>query len=493
MSQIVILPILLPLVTVAGCLLAYAHRHWQRWISFVGAGLQVVAAIWIFAVVRARGPIDEVIGGWPATLGISLSIDLASAIFVLLTGVIGFTIALDLVLLPPEGRERADGFPLLHALLAGVNGAFIAADLFNLFVWFELLLISSFVLMALGAERPALEGSVKYVAINLVSSAAFLCGLGLAYGACGTLSMADLGRHLDALEATGFRAMLTMLFIGAFSIKAALVPFAAWLPASYHTASPRWSGLFAGLLAKVGIYAILRTGTLVFGADRELVAQALLVLGAASILFGGFGALRQHRLRRLLSFVLVGQMGVLALGAAAGLRGNASAFGGTLLYIVHEGLTMSVLFLIAGRIERDAGSSDIRQISGIKGARAWLLVLPGLAVIGVPPLGGFVGKVALIQTYGPDWPSILILLLSLLTLLAFARVWTLLIARSPASDPDSGKEPVATTVWATWIPTAISLSLALLLTSATAEITWDAAKSMLAVTSAHERLLRGAP
>jgi multicomponent Na+:H+ antiporter subunit D len=211
-------------------------------------------------------------------------------------------------------RESFGYYPLLHILLMGVCGAFLTGDIFNLYVWFEVMLIASFVLLALGGERAQLEGAIKYVTLNLISSAFFLTAVGILYGMIGTLNMADLARQLSTVAQPGLVMTLAMLFFVAFGIKAALFPLFFWLPASYHTPPVIVSALFAGLLTKVGVYALVRVFTLLFIRDSSYIPTLILVVAGLTMVTGVLGAVAQNEIRRLLSFHIVSQIGYLLMG-----------------------------------------------------------------------------------------------------------------------------------------------------------------------------------
>jgi multicomponent Na+:H+ antiporter subunit D len=326
-----------------------------------------------------------------------------------------------------ERRREAFGYyPLLMVLLMGVCGAFLTGDIFNLYVWFEVLLMASFVLLTLGGERPQLEGAVKYVTLNLLSSALFLAAVGLLYGVAGTLNMADLASRLAAVPEPGFVTALAMLFLVAFGIKAALFPLFFWLPASYHTTPAAVSAIFAGLLTKVGVYALVRVFTLLFVGDVDYTHTLLLVLAGLTMLTGMLGAIVQRDVRRMLSFAIVGHIGfpIMGLGlfTTAGLAG-------AVFYVVEDVIVLTNLFLIAGVVRRLSGSSLLADLGGLyrtHGGLAVLYLVSGFSLAGMPPLAGFFAKLGLIQAglaAGQYAIVAVALVASLLTLLVVARIW----------------------------------------------------------------------
>ena len=272
-------------------------------------------------------------------------------------------------------REAFGYYPLVHALLLGVCGAFLTGDLFNLYVWFEVMLMASFVLLALGGERAQLHGAIKYVTLNLVSSAVFLAAVGILYGVTGTLNMADLARKLRRDRRT--RRSVTavaMLFLVAFGIKAAVFPLFFWLPASYHTPPGAVSALFAGLLTKVGVYALIRVFTLLFVRDVGYTHMLILVLSGLTMVTGVLGAVAQREFRRVLSFLIIGQIGYMIMGL--GLF-TPAGLAGPIFYIVDHVVVMTNLFLVTSVVRRLCGTSSWPSSAGCTGpTRAWP-ALPG--------------------------------------------------------------------------------------------------------------------
>jgi multicomponent Na+:H+ antiporter subunit D len=258
---LLIMPILIPLLAATLSLFAWRSRQTQRILGVLGTALLLSSGFMLLREVSNGGIQVGQIGAWPAPFGITIVADLFSAIMVVLAGVIGLAVAVYSVATMDRARERFGYYPLLHILLMGVCGAFLTGDLFNLYVWFEVMLMASFVLMALGGERPQMEGAIKYVTLNLISSALFLAAVGMVYGILGTLNMADLAEKLRLAPASDLLTTIAILFMIAFGIKAAAFPLFFWLPASYHTPPIAISTIFAGLLTKVGVYALMRVFT----------------------------------------------------------------------------------------------------------------------------------------------------------------------------------------------------------------------------------------
>ena len=312
------LPILLPLGTAIALHLVPQRRRLLRVIAFVGALLILGVAAAIFGRVRSEGIQVLQIGSWPAPYGITLVADLFSALMVVMVGIIGVAVTGSSFAGVDPRRESFGYHALIHVLLMGVSGAFLTGDIFNLYVWFEVMLIASFVLMSLHRTRAQLHAAFTYVGLNLLASAFLLTAIGLLYGQAGTLNFADLARAWPERRTPGLDAALSMLFLTAFSIKAGLFPLFFWLPASYHTPPAAIGALLAGLLTKVGVYAMIRVFTLLFPDPTASVYTALLVMSGGTMIVGLIGALGQHDLRRVLSFNLVGHIGFTTVGLAFG-------------------------------------------------------------------------------------------------------------------------------------------------------------------------------
>ncbi|OBJ91433.1 Na+/H+ antiporter subunit D, partial [Mycolicibacterium conceptionense] len=341
-----------------------------------------------------------------------------------------------------DGDERQPTsifLPTYLVLSAGVCTAFLAGDLFNLFVGFEVLLAASFVLLTIGASEDRVRAGISYVLVSMVSSLIFLIGIALVYAATGTLNMAELALRLDDIS-TGTRTALFAVLLVAFGIKAAVFPLSTWLPDSYPTAPAPVTAVFAGLLTKVGVYAIIRAHSLLFpGGELDNV---LLVAGLLTMIIGILGAIAQSDIKRLLSFTLVSHIGYMVFGVALA---NQLGMSGAIYYVAHHIVVQTTLFLVVGLIERQAGASTLQRLGGLAAASpvlAFVFVVPALNLGGIPPFSGFIGKVALLEA-GAANGSVLAWILvtgsvvtSLLTLYVVARVWTKAFWRARADAPE---------------------------------------------------------
>lgn len=426
MSLPLLLPLLIPLATAVACLLAHGSGGLQRVLGVVGAAGMLLAALNLLAGVIRGGMRVSQAGGWPAPFGITLAADLLSALLVSLTAVVGCAVAIYSAALIDPGRARFGYYALLHVLLFGVCGAFLTGDMFNLYVWFEVLLIASFVLLALGGERAQVEGAVKYVALNLVASSLFLAAIGLLYAEVGTLNMADLARRVPAHADPGLMTTLALLFLVAFGIKAAAFPLFFWLPASYHTPPAAVSAVFAGLLTKVGVYAMIRTLTLIFTPSHGFVQPILLAVAALTMVSGVLGAVAQGEFRRILAFHSISQVGYMLFGLALL---TPLGLAGAIFFMLHHGVVKSSLFLVSGLAERLRGTGELKALGGLyRGAPfiAALFLVAALSLAGLPPLSGFVAKLALVQAGLEAGQGLLVAValgVSVLTLFSMSKIW----------------------------------------------------------------------
>lgn len=427
MSTLLVLPIIIPLFTAAIMLIFRHSLRVQHLLGVGGTSTLLITALLLLIRAKTEGILVTQVGNWPAPFGITLIVDVFSAIMVVLTGLMGLSISIYSLGFDDPQRDLHGYYPLLHMLLMGVNGAFLTGDIFNLYVWFEVMLIASFVLMALGGTREQIIGAIKYVTLNLMASGLFLAAVGLLYGTVGTLNMADLAVKLPESDQPHLITALALLFLIAFGIKAAMFPLFFWLPASYHTPPVPVSALFAGLLTKVGVYALIRIFTLLFVQDIQFTHNLILILAGFTMVVGVLGAVAQIEFRRLLSFHIISQIGYLLMGL--GLFSIAS-IAGAVFFMAHVILAKSTLFLISGISHRIHGTYHLKKLGGLYRsypALAFLFLIPALSLAGVPPLSGFFAKLALVKAgLGIGQYAIVSAALgvSILTLFSMMKIWT---------------------------------------------------------------------
>ncbi|WP_250031077.1 Na+/H+ antiporter subunit D [Paractinoplanes maris] len=447
MNFLVPLPVVMPLFGAALTLMMAGRPRAQRTVSLtvLTATLLVSCALLYFSTTDA--PLVVAVGGWSAPLGIVLIADQLAALMLVVSSAVTLC-----VLVYSIGQGMADGHeetplsvyhPTYLVLTAGVTNAYLAGDLFNLYVGFEILLVASYVLLTIGGTENRIRAGSTYVVVSLLSSVIFLTAIGLIYGATGTLNLAQLVERLDALP-DGLRLILQGMLLLAFGIKAAVFPLSSWLPDSYPTAPAPVTAVFAGLLTKVGVYAIIRTETLLFPGGRA--AAVLLVLGLLTMVVGILGAVAQSDIKRLLSFTLVSHIGYLLFGVGLTTQLGLSS---AIFYVVHHITIQTTLFLAAGLIEKRGGSTALDKLGGLarlSPVLAVLFLVPALNLAGIPPFSGFIGKLGLVQAGVADGGVLAWLLVgggiltSLLTLYAVARVWNLAFWRTPpASVPAASR------------------------------------------------------
>ncbi len=446
--NLVPLPVLLPLLGAALTLAFRRSPRLQRSVSIVVlAAVVTVAAVLVWQT-DARGPQVLWLGAWQEPLGISLVADRLSALMLLVSGIVTL-----LVLVFAIGQGQADSdeenesetpltifHPTYLVLSAGVSNAFLAGDLFNLFVGFEILLFSSYVLITVGGAASRIHAGTTYVVVSLLSSALFLVGIAAVYAATGTVNLAQLAIRIGDL-APGVALVLQLCLLTAFAIKAAIFPMSAWLPDSYPTAPAPVTAVFAGLLTKVGVYAIIRVQTLLYP-DSPL--QGLIMWAALlTMVIGILGAVSQSGLKRILSFTLVSHIGYMIFGIAlATPHGTA----GAIFYVAHHITIQTALFLITGLVERLGGTTSLDRLGGLAVASpvlATLFFVSAMNLSGIPPMSGFLAKIGLLHAgieVGTPLAWLLVvggIVTSLLTLYALAKVWSQAFWRTLADAPHS--------------------------------------------------------
>ncbi|MGE2729339.1 Na+/H+ antiporter subunit D [Mycolicibacterium vaccae] len=443
------LPVLIPMLAAAFTLFAGRRPRLQRAVTVLALTVVLAVSAGLVYLADRYGTLALQVGGWGPTkdglgpLGITLVVDRLSAMMLIVSAIVLLAVvfyAIGQGIRDGDERQPVSIFlPTYLVLSAGVFMAFLAGDLFNLFVGFEVLLTASFVLLTIGGSRERVRAGISYVMVSMVSSLVFLFGIALVYAATGTLNMAELSVRLSDVP-EGTRAALFAVLLVAFGIKAAVFPLSAWLPDSYPTAPAPVTAVFAGLLTKVGVYAIIRAHSLLFPGGS--LDRVLLVAGLLTMVIGIFGAIAQSDIKRLLSFTLVSHIGYMVFGIALS---NQLGMSGAIYYVAHHILVQTTLFLVVGLIERQAGASTLERLGGLAAASpvlAFVFVVPALNLGGIPPFSGFIGKVALLEA-GAEVGSVLAWVLvaggvitSLLTLYVVARVWTKAFWRARKDAPE---------------------------------------------------------
>lgn len=444
--EFVPLAVLLPFFGAGFAFAFYRNQPVQKAITVGTLIITVLLEISLLTEIWHTGAHAVHLAGWPAPFGISMVIDRFAALMLVVSSLITLAVLLYAVGQGAAEEKNDSGpvsifYPTYLILVAGVSNAFLAGDLFNMYVGFEIFLTASYVLLTLGGGEQRIRAGVTYVVVSIISSMLFLITIGLIYAATGTVNLADLALKLGELD-DGTQLMLHVMLLVAFGIKAAVFPLAFWLPDSYPTAPAPVTAVFAGLLTKVGIYAMIRTETLLFPGER--INTALMIIAALTMIVGILGALAQTDIKRMLSFTLISHIGYLVFGLALSSIVGMSA---TIYYVAHHITIQTTLFLVTGLIERRAGSSNVDRLGGlakISPVLAILFFIPAMNLAGIPPFSGFVGKLGMMQGGIAEntwitWTLVIAsVVTSLLTLMAVARIWARGFWRKgeDAEDPD---------------------------------------------------------
>jgi multicomponent Na+:H+ antiporter subunit D len=424
-------------------MVALSRLKVARYISLALSAGHLVLVSYVASQVFREGPLALQVGAWAAPFGISFYIDGLSAIMLWVSSFLAFGVHI-YALASNDSDEDAGGFHVFyHFLMAGVCGAFTTNDLFNLFVWFEVLLISSFALLSNSTHRKSFSGSLVYVVINLLGSALFVLGLGLLYNSTGTLNVADLMLLKSQAQMPATLQIVGALFLFAFAMKAGMLPLAQWLPASYPSAGISALALFAGLLTKVGIYTLMRFVALGFGETNSLFMPILTVASLATMLVGVLGAASSSSWRHILSYHIVSQVGYMTLAVSMGTLGAMTA---TIFYLAHHMVVKTSLFLVAGLIERRYGLDQLKALHRKEPLVMLFFAIPALSLAGIPPLSGFWAKLLVLrEALLLEWwiSALFVLGVGLLTLFSMSKIWSEVfqksadVASTPALAPNS--------------------------------------------------------
>jgi len=428
-------PVVIPLGAAALTVLLRHRPTLQRSAMEGAVGLTLAAAAVLVERVERGGPVVMEFGGWGAPFGISFVADLLGAVLCTAVGVVALAVAI-FARADVRARRRQAGFdPLFLGMLAAVNGAFLTGDIFNLYVWFELMLVTALGLVTLDRRRVQIDGALRYAVMSMMGATFMLVGIGLIYGETGTLDMAHLSAALVGRAPSVTLTASAYLLLAGLALKAGMFPLFFWLPASYHTAPSGVAAALAGLLTKAAFGACLRILLLVFGLGSGAtpvpgLPPLLALLAAATMLVSVLAAIAQVDIRRVLAFHVMGQVAYLVMGLAL-----ASAFGSAaaVFYTVHTMLVQTGLFLGAGAIARAGRGYDLRVLGGIMHEHPFfsaLFAVLALSISGIPPLSGFWAKALVIDaalrvgTPWSGWLAAIALLTGFLTLYSMSTVWT---------------------------------------------------------------------
>ncbi|MDN3428846.1 Na+/H+ antiporter subunit D [Microbacterium sp. APC 3898] len=426
MSNLLLFPIIIPLFFATVLMIFPKRLKLQRFLAATGASATLIAALVLLAKVNAEGVQAVTLGSWPAPFGISMVSDPLSALLVVTTSII--TLFVVFYSFPTIGvkREQSFYYPAVLFLMVGVNGAFTTGDIFNLFVFVEVLLMASYTLIVHGGEKPQLRESIKYLLVNIISSALFVAAVAFLYSVTGTLNMADLAVKIPQIEETGILTVIAVMFLVVFGFKAAIFPLYFWLPGSYYSPPVPILALFGALLTKVGVYAIMRTYTLFFNMNITFTHELLGIIAILTILAGCIGALAYFDVKKIIIYNIIIAVGVILFGIA---QLNQPGVDGSIFYLLHDMLIKAALFFLVGIVAVLFGTTDLRKMGGLIKTYpflGWTYLVAAFGLAGIPPLSGFPGKLLIVQGgfEGPQfWGSIVILATSLIVLLSAVRIF----------------------------------------------------------------------
>ncbi|MVP01895.1 Na+/H+ antiporter subunit D [Paenibacillus lutrae] len=396
MNNLLIYPLLIPLCTAVLLIFVHTRIKLQRWISLISIAVNIAVSGVIVGQVRGQGIQTLQMGGWLPPYGIVFVADMFAALLVLTTVIVSAACLLFAFRTIGEQREKHYFYPFFQFLLAGVCGSFLTGDLFNLFVCFEVMLISSYALIVLGSTKRQLRETLKYMLINILSSTLFVAAVAYLYGVVGTLNMADLSSRVAEAGQGGVINVIAILFLIVFSLKAGLFLF-FWLPGSYSVPPAAVGALFGALLTKVGLYALIRTFTLIFYHDPAITHMWIGWMAGATMILGAVGALAYSDIYRVVNYNVVISVGFIALGLAAA---NKDSLDGAVFYLMHDMIAKALLFMLAGILIAAAGTHLTKDMGGlIKRIPlvGWMFFVLALALTGIPPLSGFAGKLLIVR------------------------------------------------------------------------------------------------
>lgn len=442
MINLLLFPILLPFLFAIILLFFKEHVKVQRAVTFIGLIVSLIASVTLVMKVKSDGIQTLTLGGWPAPFGISMVSDMFSALLVTTTILITLIVVIYSFTAIGEERERYFYYPAILFMITGINGAFTTGDIFNMFVFFEVLLMASYMLIVLGGEKRQLRESVKYILVNVFSSAIFVITIAMLYSVVGTLNMADIAAKITDIGQPGIITVIAVMLLIVFGVKGAIFPLYFWLPGSYSAPPTPVLALFGALLTKVGIYAIMRTYTLFFIHDTGFTHGLLAALAILTIIAGCIGALAYFDVKQIIIYNIIIAIGVILYGASLM---NEAGLTGSIFYLIHDMLIKGALFLLIGIIIYITGTSNLRKMGGLintHASLAWMYLIAAFGLAGIPPLSGFVGKLLIIQgafEAGHIFGALVLLLSSLVVLLSVIRIFIYAFWGTPVDLPKTSK------------------------------------------------------
>lgn len=397
MNNLILLPVLWPLLTGIILIFFVKQINIQKVISFFSSIIGIGISTAVVYYVHQEGVISLAVGSWEAPFGIIIAADMLNALLVLTTNILGAAILAYSFYGIGKEREKFYYYSIFQFLLVGVNGAFLTGDIFNLFVFFEVMLMASYVLLVLGGKKIQLRESLKYIIVNVLSSAFFVITVAYLYSIVGSLNMAHISERIAEVNQPAIISVIAISFLIVFGLKAAIFPLFFWLPGAYYAPPIPVLALFGALLTKVGVYSIFRTYTLLFYHDQSFTHMILGVMSLLTIIAGVIGAIAYWDVKKIIIYNIVIAVGVITYGISLM---NLDAIAGSLLYLIHDMLIKAALFLLVGIMIKVSGTTDLRKMGGLMKqypTLAWTFFIAAISLAGIPPFSGFAGKLLILK------------------------------------------------------------------------------------------------
>lgn len=424
-TNFILAPIIVHFVTAILLLLFWQKVTAQKIISIIGNSVAFILCVRLFELTLEHDNLVLQSGNWKAPFGITFISDTFSAIMVLLTAFISLAVGVYSTSSLNVSRIKYGYFFTFHLLIMGLIGSFLTGDIFNLYVWFEVVIISSFILLTVGGKKMQMEGAIKYVTMNILASTIFLTAIGILYGITGSLNIADISLKIQAIENKGLVSVTSLLFFIGFGIKSAIFPLYFWLPSSYHTPPSAIAAIFGGLLTKMGVYALFRVFTIIFEPDYFTIVL-FSIISILTLITGALGTINKRNIRRVLSYLIVCHIGYLVAGLSLYTE---LAFTAVVFYLIHDMIVKSNMFMISGVIVKIRETVDMTRLGGMLKDYPKFSVIVALvffSLVGIPPLSGFWPKILLFQEAfkAEQFPLLIALVIaSFVTLFVIIRMW----------------------------------------------------------------------
>ena len=396
MSNILIYPIIIPLVTALLLTFWRERIRLQQILSSISIITVLIISVISMFEVKSSGIITLEIGSWEAPFGIVLVGDMLAILLVVIASFVTLMCFLYSYNSLELGHKKYYVYPLMLIMFTGVNGSFLTGDIFNLFVFFEVMLIASYVLVTLGGRKRQLTSAITYVIINIIGSTLFVVATGYLYSVTGTLNMADLSVRVAEVGQHGLLTAISFMYLLVFGLKSGLFLF-YWLPGSYSAPAPAIAAFFAALLTKVGVYTVIRTFTLIFYHRPDVTHEVMIWMAVVTMILGGLGAVYHWEIKKILAYNVIVSVGFVLFGVAIA---SEQSLSGSLFYLMHDMLAKALIFITAGAIISIFGTDKLKEFSGLilfRPLLGWLFFIACLTLAGVPPLSGFVGKVIILK------------------------------------------------------------------------------------------------